>query len=205
MVAPLVIPYNHFATVSYDLRRYMAHNALYGGGTQVMELAEPRWVANYRTALLSEQQRREFKLFWDRMKGGQVPFLGYDPSQPVPLAYHYTGLPSGFPGITNISALHADGFTMYGLPNPFTLTPGDLVELFQGDNHAVFRVVTATVPSTDIALTVIPRVPLDIFTAPFGNVLRPACNMIVDPGSWSHAAEAGTLTPASFSAIQKIR
>ena len=204
MVAPVSIPYNHFSTVSYDLRRYMAQNALYGGTTQVMDLGEPRWVAQYRTALLSETQRRAFKLFWDTMKGGLVPFLGYDPSQAVPLAYADTGFPAGFNGFAGISAINPGGFTMFGLPAGFVLTAGDLVELAQGDNHALYRITSASGPSTTVAVTVIPNVRTDIYTSPTANVLRPACSMVVDPGSWSHAAEAGTLTPAAFSAIQKV-
>src|SRR3954463_9912300 len=203
MVAPTGIPYNHFQSVSFTLKRTTSRNDLYGGITQVLEQGTPRWFATYKTAPLSEIQRRVFLAFYDRLKGGLVPFVGYDPSIPVPVGYMDFGLPAGFSGLTSISSISSTGFVVGGLPAAFELVPGDLIGLIQGDNYALHRVVVGGVGTT-ISVSVIPDVITSIYTAPTGNVLRPGCNMIIDPNSWQHNAEAGTLSTLSFSASQKI-
>lgn len=205
MVAPISMPSNYFAAASYDLRRYTSRNELYGGVTQVREQGEPRWMAQYRTAPLTEIERRTWRGFWDRLKGGLVTFLGYDPAQSVPAAYADTGImPGGYNGITSISNISANQLTIGGLPAGFVLSNGDLIELAQGDNHAVHRITVANPPGTTIIVAVEPAVRTAVYTTPSGNLRNPGCNMIAIPDSWSYMAEAGSYPGATFSAIQKI-
>jgi hypothetical protein len=203
MAAPINIPYDHFQSVQFMLRRYTFRNELYGGITQVQEVAAPRWVAQYRTALLTPEQAGVFKSFWDQLRGGMVTFLGYDPSQSVPVAYVRTGLPAGFSGAISVGYAGSNTWTISGMPSGFVLQAGDLMQVNYGDLRGLFR-LTNNITGTGGSASVWPVIPSILQSASSGTLLRPGCAMIADPNSWQYTAEANQMTSASFTAVQRV-
>jgi hypothetical protein len=203
MAAPINIPYDHFQSVQFMLRRYTFRNELYGGITQVHEVASPRWVGQYRTALLDPVQAGVFKSFWDQLRGGLVQFLGYDPSQSVPAAYVRTGLPAGFSGAITVSFGGSNTWNLSGMPSGFVLQAGDLLQVNNGDVRGLFR-LTSNLVGTSGSVGVWPAIPSVVQAGTVGNLLRPGCAMICDPNSWQYTAEAGQMTSASFTAVQRV-
>lgn len=205
MVAPVAMPANYFSAASFDLKRYTSRNDLYGGLTQVREQGEARWQAQWRTGPLTTAERGKWRAWWDTLKGGIQPFLGYDPASAIPSAYFDTGvMPGGFNGVCAATGLTANQVTLFNLPAGFILSAGDMFELVQGDNHSLHRITVANPPGSTIIVAFEPRCITTLYPSPTANVKNPGCNMIAIPDSWSFTAEAGGYPTATFSAIQKV-
>lgn len=234
MIDPIPFPDGLFSSVAFDLARFTSTNRLYGGITQVREMAEPRWTAKMTTTQLTPASLRAWRAWWDSMRGGLRSFLAYDPAQAYPLAYPTgfggmgrAGIPAGsfrgllallhpgsdsgpFDGTASVSGLSDDdqfSFTVSGLPGGFALATGDLVEIREGDVHGLYRLtasVTASVYGT-ATLSVEPRVVPGLFTpAAEANFERPSCVMVADPSSWSLTNAAREMPTASFAGIQRV-
>jgi hypothetical protein len=211
MVAARAWPSNYFTSASFDLSRYVARNELYGGITQVREMAEPRWVGGFTTAPLTPAEVREWRAWWDGLRGGLYPFLAYDPLQALPVAY--STLPTtkagggAFTGVGEVTGLTATTIAMNNLPANFIMTIGDMVELREGDLRGLFRIMASVTGSSGgvATVTVEPRVSTSLFSADAQvNFDRPACAMIPNAGSWSYRAEGREMTSISFAGTQVL-
>lgn len=201
-------------TTTFEIRRFMSSNQLYGGTTQVREMAESRWGAEFTYAPMGRAQFQTLQAWLDSQRGGLRTFLAHDPLKPYPVSYTKAAMLAlaragggAFDGTATLTALSASGFTLAGLPNGFLLKAGDHVGLIQSGRYGVFRIledVTAT-PGGAAALTVEPRVPTNLFTtAASATLVRPSCSMILDPASSPSSRTAGSRAPISFSGIQSL-
>jgi hypothetical protein len=210
-MAIYAFPSNYFSTASFDLKRYMARNELAGGLTQVRELAEARWVANFRTGPLFETERAAWRGWWDSLRGGLNYFYAYDPAHAFPT--NYRGEPTdttirvgntNWGGTASATVSSSTVLIVSGLPSGTVLVAGDMVELRQGDARGLFRLISGG-SGTSMSFAVEPRILTTVFTGGItANFLRPSCIMIPEPESWSYTAEAGQYPGASFKGIQRV-
>lgn len=211
---PRSFPLAAFSRVSFDLDRYVSSNALYGGQTQVREMASPRWVMAATTGILNTARARTWKAWLDSLKGGVNSFYAYDPELPYPGAY-----PAGFAGLVegvsgdaftgtaiDIAALTSTTIQMTDLPAAFVFTPGDLIGLVESGKRGLHRVLEEVTASGlgSATVSVEPPVLTNVFSdAAHANLVRPVCIMTLEPGSVS-AQRSPRPQPISFRGIQKV-
>jgi len=218
-MATVSIPHNHFQSVSFELKRFTQVTMLAGGRTQIREYAPSRWMAQYRTAPLTEAQRRAFMVFFSQVADGTNNFLGYDPSAAVPVAYAANGGGLTFPavgswpyGVIGVGRAEIVGpftITLSAMPVGFTVAPGDMVSLEWYGAWWLLRLTTGgTFTGAPFNVDVEPRIP---YPTPFPTGTQvaaywyfPPSLMLLEPDSVQHIAEAGQMPSISFSAFQKV-
>lgn len=216
------MPENFFQSAKFDLKEYVSGNMLKGGRTQVVQQAEPRWVAEFTTGLLDETRMRQWRSFIAQLRGGRKDFLAYDPAQEFPLSY-----PSGMLSMTRasggafsdgrvgIQAISETSITLGSgtgggsFPAGFIIMNGDVFGLISGNTYGRYVVTNGPFVVNGSGLIVInsfePRILTTLFTTSSTSVWwRPACAMTIDPESWSFQPQGGTTVPASFSGIQRL-
>lgn len=217
-MAQISMPESFFSSVKFELHRYMSANMLKGGRTQVMEQAEPRWMATFTTGRLNESRRRIWSGFWASLRGGLNELLAFDPSQDYPYNYPNfdsvvrSGGGSFTTGIAGVTAISANSVSVGGggaglLPANFALIPGDRFALVEGNNLGLYVLTeyhTANSGGQVILANFEPKILTNIFTtAAQAHFWRPRCVMIPDPNSWDMTITPDS-PPATFSAIQKL-
>lgn len=218
-MATVSIPYNHFQSVEFELKRFTQTTLLAGGRTHVREFAPARWMAQYRTAPLTEAQRRAFMVFFNQVADGVNNFLGYDPSASVPVAYAQNGggltfpavgsWPYGVIGVGRAEVAAPNTLTLSAMPSGFTVAPGDLVSLEWFGAWGLHRLVTGgTFTGAPFNVDVEPRIasptPFPAATQVAAYWYFPPASMILQPDSIQHSVEAGQMPTISFSAFQKV-
>lgn len=212
------MPLGSFSAARFELRRFMAANELYGGRVETRQLTTPRWEAEYTTVHpLKDDERDIWRAWWATLRGGERYFYAWDPEKQYPRLYPsgFTGLVKAgtatpFTGIAEVteflsSEYHID---VEQTPASFTLRSGDMVEVREGIQRGLFRIVADTNMSTLGVgrLTVEPRIPTGLFTAAAQvNFYRPACVMRPRPESFDRKAVARENPPISFAGIQAVK
>lgn len=136
-------------------------------------------------------------------------FLAYDPRRTGPKADpEGTGL-SGF--TPKIGAVTSRELTITGLPNGYQISRGDYLGWSYATNptrHALHRAVTAATADGTGAVKVelVPNIRSGAVAGTAVSLLRPACKMVLVPGSYSPGQASRMATAgASFSAQQTLR
>lgn len=187
--------------VTFSLRRSIT-TATLPVGLQVMEIGVGIWRA--RIECLPTRDLGRAAAFVEALQGATT-FLCYSPAQCWPAA-HPGGVIAGAWADTLAVTARTETTITATAPNAaLRLRAGDLVGLEQAGRYGLFRVLKDAQPAAGaIVLDVLPRVP-SFFTA--GAVLRlkqPVCEMILDPTSEPDMGDGLSLSPVSWSAIQKV-
>lgn len=190
--------------VSFSLRRAIATAAL-PTGMQVMETGVAIWRASITARPEREYGRRRAAAFVEALQGAGT-FLCYSPAQCWPAA-HPGGAITGTWSNTLIATGFSETSVAASAPNAaLRLRAGDLIGLEQAGRYGLFRVLADTQPAGGaITIQVAPRIPITLFT--IGCVLRlhePVCEMILDPTTEPDMGDGLTMSPVSWSAIQKV-
>jgi len=207
-MSAFAIPYNHFRSVDFNIRRNLQRNSIGGLTTQVRKSGINRWAATYQTAALTEAQRRAFLAFLDVLRGGLNEFYAYDPSNLLPQAYLTAALPASWPvayGYGYCSDFTANTFRIWNIPT-LTIQPGDLIGITPGDQvrRTLHRVTSGGGTGADMTLAVEPEISAYFFGGIHYSVfVNPTCSMILDPDSVSAGIEAGSMGAIRFSGIQR--
>lgn len=200
-------------TSEFEPQRYMATNQLYGGTTQVREVAETRWRGSFTYAPRRRPEHQALQAWLDSLRGGLRAFLAHDHMKPFPVRYPggVTGLAraggGAFDGTGGVSGRSAAGFSMTTLPAGFDLKAGDMVGLVEAGRYGLFRLAEDALASASgiAALVVEPRFNTSLFTgAARANLVRPPCTMILDPASVSAPRSAGAPGVVTFAGLQTI-
>jgi hypothetical protein len=222
MAAPIDMPENFFQSAKFDLHEYVSGNMLKGGRTQVVQQAEPRWVADFTTGLLDETKMRKWRSFVAKLRGGRREFLAYDPAQEFPLAYpgglsaltragggSFTSGQVGVTAISETSITLGSGAGGAAFPASFQISEGDVFGLVNGTIYGRYVVTggpfTASGGGSMTINSFEPRILTTLFTTGATAVFwRPGCAMTIDPTSWDFKPTGGTMVPASFTGIQRL-
>lgn len=136
-------------------------------------------------------------------------FMAYDPRRTGPKADPDGAGLSGF--TPKIGAVTSREVTIAGLPGGYVISRGDYLGWSYGTNpirHALHRAVSAATAdgSGYATIEVVPNIRSGAAVGTAVSLIRPACKMIVVPGSYSPGQASRISTAgASFSAQQTLR
>ncbi len=174
-------------------------------GAFSMDLAPGRWSGSFTTRILRETERRPVEAFVASLSGGKT-FLAYDRMKCYP-AKHQAGAISGAWSDTLVVDQVTTTTIRCAAPNAnLRMAAGDFVGLEASGKYSLHRVLSDAQPSSGlITLDVAPIVSAALF--PAGSVLRlvrPVCQMILDPSKPVEPTSGEYLATVSFSGVQAV-
>lgn len=190
----------------FDLQR---NDELSGAGSGALwqaELAPPLWTAEVS---LNDQALNEIKqqaALIRKLDGARQSFLLCDTTSLNPQA-DPDGTLLGAANVT-LGAIGADRTVapLVGLPAGYVLTLGDKLQI-NGASKIAFVEVSGTVSANgagSVSVAVFPRLPAWVATGAAVVLKRPACPMVIVPGSHNPGTSEGVFTSgAGFKTVQK--
>lgn len=184
-----------------------------GGQIRVKSLRAPLWTLQAATRDLSPNELRHWKAKLAALENGQKTFWGYDSASFFPAAYPHGSWPTGgaFSGETAaISALPSTiAMRLKSLPAGFKISVGDHIAFAYGTGpsyalHQAVEEAVADGSGVTPAFEVRPPIRQGAAINNVVKVKRPACLMMIVPGSVSAPANLNARGPISFNAIQVI-
>ncbi len=196
------------ASVKWSIQR---NDELAGNGDGDVwsaELAEPLWSGEASLASGLHDELKQAAALIRGLDGSKQAFMCCDPLSPFPQA-DPTGSILGVT-VVLVRAVAADRrlLQLKNLPAGYTLTLGDKVQITQGNLIRFFE-VGATASATgagNLDVSVFPRLPLTLAVDALVTLIRPACPVIVAPGSHDPGTGRRSITSgAAFKVLQKKR
>ena len=182
------------------------------GQTRVKSLRSPIWTLRASTRDLSPNELRHWKARLGALENGQKTFLGYDLAAFYPIAYPRGSWPTGaaFEGQGALHALpSAKSMQLRSLPAGYVGSVGDHIAFAYGAGpayalHQVVEPFVANSAGVTGAFEVRPPIRQGATLGAAVAVKRPACLMMIVPGSVSAPANLNARGPISFDAVQVL-
>lgn len=196
------------SAVKWDIQRNDQLDGDGSGDVWQAELADPLWIADITLDRDEHDLLKQIAARIRALNGAAQAFLLCDPLSLYPQA-DPEGTALGSSDVT-VRTVNFNRFllSLLGLPAGYTLTIGDKVQITQGTTirfHEVSATATASMTGT-LDVTVWPRLSLNLAVGATITLKRPACPMIVPPGSHDPGTGRGTMTEgAAFRTLQKKR
>jgi hypothetical protein len=184
-----------------------------GGQIRLKSLRSPLWTLRASSRELRPNELREWKARLAALENGKKTFWGYDLAACFPIAYPGGSWPTGedFEGDdAAISALpSATSVRLKSLPEGFVLSVGDHVAFSYGAGpsyalHQVMEAATADEDGVTPAFEIRPPIRQGAAINDVVSVKRPACLMMIVPGSVSTTANLNGRGAISFEAMQVV-
>lgn len=182
------------------------------GQTIVKELRDPYFVLHAVSRVLSPNEIRYWKGRLETLDNGRGRFYGYDPLAKYPIAYPNGSWPTGgaFNGLTAaVEAIGDDYLTLKlkQLPVGYTGKVGDGLSITFGDDDSLQLLTvgedfTAGGDAKTGWFAVRPPVSLGVEVGDAVAVKRPACVMMIAPGSLSYPKDISAWGAISFDGIE---
>ncbi|WPJ68019.1 hypothetical protein STOPSMEL_43 [Sinorhizobium phage StopSmel] len=196
---------SHDAVV-FDIQRNDEFSGTGDGDLWQQELARPLWTAEISLNEGSHDELKQVAARIRKLDGARQAFMLCDPLSLYPQA-DPTGSILGSAVVT-LGVIGSDrtAVPFLGLPSGYVLTVGDKVQI-QGTTKTAFVEVSETVAASAggvATVSIFPRLPNWVLTASPVTLKKPACPMVIVPGSHRPGTSQGVLTAgAGFKAIQK--
>lgn len=205
---PLSAVYDRLSldAVVFDIQRNDEFSGTGDGDLWQQELARPLWTAEISLNAGSHDELKQVAARIRKLDGARQSFMVCDPLSLYPQAD-----PAGTilgAAVVTLGIIGADrtAIPFQGLPAGYVLTVGDKVQI-QGTTRTAFVEVSETVAASASGLatvSIFPRLPNWVLDASVVTLKKPACPMVIVPGSHRPGTSQGVLTGgAGFKAIQK--
>lgn len=166
-----------------------------GGLTIRKNLGRPLWRAEFSTRRLSPNEISSLRADIDALDGGLFVFEGYDPARCRPIAHPGKGQWfDGFDGVGELSAIYPDNkrIDASGFPEGYVFTKGDLINVGAGRLYSVARGAVADAGGVAREIEVRPWLYPETTVGASVRVLRPFCDMAVNPDELSEDTDLAT-------------
>lgn len=193
----------------FDLgyRQEQSHTA--GGRTLVKDLGPQLWRLSAQSKVLRPNELDYWRARLKALENGMKTFWGYSLSRTYPISYPKGSWPTGgaFDGVSaSLASINANrkAVAIDDLPAAFKLSVGDYISI-DGDLHQVMEPATANGGGLTPQFEIRPHLWPDMAIgspAPEVSVYRPACLMMIVPGSISAPADLTGRGSVSFQAIE---
>lgn len=196
------------ASVRWDIQRNDELDGNGDGDVWTAELAEPLWTGDITLDKGFHDELKQVAARIRALDGTKQAFMCCDPLSQFP-----QGDPDGSllgASLVQIRAVAADRRVLQikGLPAGYQLTVGDKVQITQ-DSLIRFVEIGANATATgagNLDASVFPRLPLNLAINALVTLIRPACPVIIAPGSHNPGTARGSMTEgATFKVLQKKR
>jgi hypothetical protein len=198
------------SSVTWDAVRFDEHSGIGSGHDLQSEMAKPKWTAEITLAAGKMADVKQIAAVIRALHGSQNSFMLADPSSLYPQS-DPTGAVLGASAV-RVHTVGSNGksLRLQGLPASYVLTVGDKGQISFGSNPGrnyffeVSETVTASGGITPL-FDVFPHLPVGIATNQAVILAKPACKMILLPGSLSAGTtDADRITRGtSFKAIER--
>lgn len=174
------------------------------------ELAGPLWTATVELARRPSAEMKQIAALIRKLHGAQEQFFLFDPLSPYP-ASDPTGAVLGAANV-KVASIDANRASMAfkGLPANYVLTLGDKFSITYGaapTRYGFFEISEtgqASAGGVTPSLGVYPHIPAGIGVDQDVQLIRPACRMVIMPGTHRAGRAQRHLTEgAGFTAMQK--
>lgn len=196
------------AAVKWDIQRNDQLDGDGSGDVWQAELADPLWIAEVTLDKGLHDELKQIAARIRALNGAAEAFLLCDPLSLYPQA-DPAGTLLGTAAIT-VRTVNANRSIaeLQGFPAAYALTEGDKLQVTQGSMVRFFEVAAAAAAngSGNMSVTVFPRLPLSLSAGAAITLKRPACPVVIMPGSHDPGTARGSITDgAALRAIQKRR
>ena len=196
------------ASVVWDIQRNDEFSGLGSGDVWSAELADPLWTADVTLGNGTNNELKQAAAVLRSLRGTQTAFMMCDPVSQYPQA-DPKGTILGNSVIT-LRTIGADRVTarMQGFPNGYTMTVGDKLQIDYGGLTAFVEVgvTAAAAAGGNLDVPIFPILPSSFAAGAVVTVKRPACPVVIQPGSHNPGTAARMVTTgAAFKVIQKRR
>lgn len=197
-------------SVVFDIKRNDEMSGSGDGRLWQAELAPPLWTADITLRTDFNDAMKQIAAIIRKLNGSQEAFFLYDPISKYP-QYDPTGsiLGSSVPTILSI-ATNRSSFSITGLPANYRITIGDKISIPYGSNPTRYafleasETITANGSGVTGQIALFPNVPIGVANGAAITLKKPACKMVLVPGSHNPGTAQLPFTEnASFKAIQK--
>ncbi|MGD9476150.1 hypothetical protein [Shinella sp. G-2] len=212
MAAPLTLSEIYdllpISAVKWSIQRNDQIDGDGDGNLWQAELADPFWTGDVTLDKGEHGEMKQVAAAIRDLEGAKQSFLLCDPTSEYPQA-DPAGTILGASAVV-IRAVHANRriAMLGGLPAGYPLTRGDKMQITQG-NLIRFHEISATMaanPAGQMDVRVFPRLSLSLGAGATVTLIRPACPVIIQPGSHEPGTARRDLTDgAAFRALQKRR
>lgn len=184
-----------------------------GGQVRVRSLRAPLWTLRATSRDLSPNELRRWKARLAALENGKKTFWGYDLSACYPAAHPRGTWATGAAFDGESAAIHtvvsSTALRLKSLPPGFVLSVGDDIAFSYGPGpsyalHQVVEAAIADAAGVTPAFEVRPPIRQGAAANNVVRVKRPACLMMVVPGSISTPLNLSGRGPISFDAVQVI-
>lgn len=187
-------------------------SGLGSGALVVKEFVDTLWMAEFTTAPLYHAETIQAEAIINAMRGSLSTFYAWNPRLPYPQSDPKGTLllAGGYADDQAIASIASNRkeITLNGLPPNFVLTRGDFIAATHGDARGFYQVVTATVAASGAGVTptfeIAPHLLNAAAVADPANIVKPAAEMRIIPGSFDPGPSQGLVSMLQFRAIQHI-
>ncbi|MFD1330262.1 hypothetical protein [Mycoplana ramosa] len=196
------------ASIEWSIQRNDEFSGLGSGDIWQAELADPLWTADVTLGRGTHNELKQAAALIRRLDGARQSFLMCDPLSLFPQA-DPKGTVLGAAAVT-IRSVGTDRSIarLGGLPSGYVLTVGDKLQITQGSMirfHEVSQTVAAN-GAGNADVPVLPRLALSLAAGAVVTLKRPACPVVIEPGSHKPGVARRTITDgAAFRVLQKKR
>lgn len=166
-----------------------------GGTTIRKNNGRPLWKAEFASRRLSANEVSYVRARLDSLDGGLFTFMGYDPARCRPIAYPGKGgWFEGFNGIGNLAAIYEDRkrIDVGGFPSGYIFSVGDLINVGAARLYSVVKGATAGSDGVAYEIEVRPYLYPETSVGNAVSVLRPFCDMAINPDETSEDVDPTT-------------
>lgn len=199
VASPVALPVVTWSAFSFELQRFVSQAQSGGRLTNVIEYADPLWLASFSTKAVQHLKMRPVEAWWNSLRGGLRSVLYRHPSYACPVAHIRARGPETDSGVVS-SVTSGNVVAISSVAAGLVLAPGDFVTLKQSTLYAVGQVVAVSGTGTTRTVEVEPPLP-SAFTA--GAVVYfDRIEMIMRPVATSWEVSGGTVRSASFQLME---
>lgn len=195
------------SAVTWDVQRFDEYSGTGSGHDIQAELAKPKWLADIELAPDYHNGIKQIAAVFRKLQGSQNAFMLHDPLSRYPQS-DADGTALGASAV-QINTVGTDGHSLRlkGLPTTYQLTIGDKGQINFGSGRVYFFEVSETVTAVagvTPSFEVFPHLPEGIAINQAVILSRPACKMILLPGSFNPGQGTALHTRgARFKAIER--
>ena len=197
------------SAVTWDVMRFDEHSGIGTGHDMQSEMARPKWTADVSLGSNYNNNQKQIAAVMRTLQGSQNAFMLNDPLSKYPQSDPTGALLGGSRVQVHTVGANNRSVRLKGLPATYVLTVGDKGQIVFGSNpernyfFEISETVTAAAGVTPL-FEVFPHLPVGIAVDQTVILAKPACKMILLPGSFNPGQATGLHADGlTFKAIER--